>query len=57
MNTKKTRRDFLKTAGGTLAAIALSGCAAASAKKSAAPPPAKIGRWLIDAHAHVFANP
>jgi len=57
MSTQKTRRDFLKAAGGTLAAVALSGCAAASAKKSAAPPPAKIGRWLIDAHAHVYANP
>ena len=61
MNTLKDRRNFLKSAGAGLVAIALSGCSAASgrtsAKKTTTPPPLKIGRWLIDAHAHVYANP
>ena len=57
MITPKNRRDFLKAAGGTLAAAAIHKLPLASAKDPNVPAPAKPSRWLIDAHAHVYANP
>jgi len=59
------RRDFLKVTIGGLATTALPGCSNTSgqlsnqksAERSNILPPISNGRRLIDAHAHVFANP
>ncbi|MHC4126468.1 MAG: twin-arginine translocation signal domain-containing protein, partial [Planctomycetota bacterium] len=65
MSTEISRRNFLKTTGGGLAATALTSSSSASEqlqsqkspKTSNVQPSYPYGCRLIDIHAHVFANP